>query len=575
MCDVFLFWQIKKLYAKHSCATTSQLTHNCMANNAWVRDRVIDILRDEPTTKIAKLRKDLQKKYKIQLSYYVVWDGMRMALEQIDGKWDDTFEDAFRFKAEVERTNPSSIVDIEWEKSGSKMRFTRMFVAFKSCVQGFLNGCRPFLGVDSTVLTGRWRGQLASASAVDGHNWLFPVACGAFESESADSWKWFFEKLQVAIGSPPGLVICTNAGKGIDKGVTVFSNGVEHRECMRHLVKNFNKRYRGSVFKKHLWPASRAYNQRHFEHHYNIMKKASPRAMNWIQDNHKHLWSRWKFSHASKCDYVTNNIAETFNSWIRNEKSIALIPLFDRIRQMIMEKQDSRRSLSLKLTDKILPHVTKDLNAMSRNLQYLIHRGPNNTADIQGTTKELKNWRHTVDLDNRTCSCQRWQITGLPCTHALCLIHSMRNRNVEDYIDDYYSVHKFKKAYEHVIAPMNGRDQWPEVDMGLKLWPPRLKRAAGRPRTRRMKGAEEGGMTTRQRQCKRCGQFGHMMKTCNETVYDSDAPPPAAPRPKTGRKKKLTATTTVSTQQSEIEGAQHSTVAVPALINSPATNTRR
>jgi len=163
-----------------------------MANNAWVRDRVIDILRDEPTTKTAKLRKDLQKKYKIQLSYYVVWDGMRMALEQIDGKWDDTFEDAFRFKAEVERTNPGSIVDIEWEKSSSKMRFTRMFVAFKSCVQGFLNGCRPFLGVDSTVLTGRWRGQLASASAVDGHNWLFPVAYGAFESESADSWKLFF-----------------------------------------------------------------------------------------------------------------------------------------------------------------------------------------------------------------------------------------------------------------------------------------------------------------------------------------------------------------------------------------------
>ena len=280
MCDVFLFWQIKKLYAKHSCATTSQLTHNCMANNAWVRDRVIDILRDEPTTKTAKLRKDLQKKYKIQLSYYVVWDGMRMALEQIDGKWDDTFEDAFRFKAEVERTNPSSIVDIEWEKSGSKMRFTRMFVAFKSCVQGFLNGCRPFLGVDSTVLTGRWRGQLASASAVDGHNWLFLVACGAFESESANSWKWFFEKLQVAIGSPPGLVICTYAGKDIDKGVTMFSNGVEHRECMRHLVKNFNKRYRGSVFKKHLWPASRAYNQRNFEHHYNIMKKTSPRTMN-------------------------------------------------------------------------------------------------------------------------------------------------------------------------------------------------------------------------------------------------------------------------------------------------------
>jgi hypothetical protein len=63
-----------------------------------------------------------------------------------------------------------------------------MFVVFKSYVDGFLNGCRPFLGVDSTHLTGMWRGQLASTSAVDGHNWLFPVAYGVFESESAKNW---------------------------------------------------------------------------------------------------------------------------------------------------------------------------------------------------------------------------------------------------------------------------------------------------------------------------------------------------------------------------------------------------
>jgi hypothetical protein len=118
-----------------------------MANNHWVRDRVIDILRKEPTIGAAALLKDLEKKYNITLSYYVVFDGRQIALEEIEGKWDDSFDDAFSFKAEVERTNPGSIVEIEWEKVGKKLRFSRMFVALKSCVDGFLNGCRPFLGL--------------------------------------------------------------------------------------------------------------------------------------------------------------------------------------------------------------------------------------------------------------------------------------------------------------------------------------------------------------------------------------------------------------------------------------------
>jgi hypothetical protein len=33
-----------------------------------------------------------------------------------------------------------------------------------------------------------------------------------------------------------------------------------------------------------------------FDWHYNIMKKASPKAMRWIEENHKHLWTRADFS---------------------------------------------------------------------------------------------------------------------------------------------------------------------------------------------------------------------------------------------------------------------------------------
>ena len=101
---LYCILQIKRLVDKHTCANRAKVDHNSMATNAWVRDRVIDILREEPTTGAAALKKMLEK-YNIKLSYYVAWDGKEMALEQIMGKWDDSFEDAFRFKVEVERTS--------------------------------------------------------------------------------------------------------------------------------------------------------------------------------------------------------------------------------------------------------------------------------------------------------------------------------------------------------------------------------------------------------------------------------------------------------------------------------------
>jgi hypothetical protein len=53
-----------------------------------------------------------------------------------------------------------------------------MFVALKPCIEGFHGGCRPYLAVDSTFLTDRFKGQLASATAIDGHNWMYPICFG-------------------------------------------------------------------------------------------------------------------------------------------------------------------------------------------------------------------------------------------------------------------------------------------------------------------------------------------------------------------------------------------------------------
>lgn len=85
------------------------------------------------------------------------------------------------------------------------------------------------------------------------------VAFGVMDSETNDNWLWFMERLRDAIGTPEGLAICTDAGKGIDIAVQQCSGYAEHRECILHLVTNFKKRFHEKVFNDHLWPAAYAW----------------------------------------------------------------------------------------------------------------------------------------------------------------------------------------------------------------------------------------------------------------------------------------------------------------------------
>ena len=69
-----------------------------------------------------------------------------------------------------------------------------------------------------------------------------------------------------------------------------------------------------------------------FEKHYQMMAEKNPEAMKYLQENHKKLWTRSQFSTLSKVDYITNNLAEVFNKWVKDIKSQNLDDLLDTIR---------------------------------------------------------------------------------------------------------------------------------------------------------------------------------------------------------------------------------------------------
>ena len=74
----------------------------------------------------------------------------------------------FRFKAEIELRSPRSVVEIDTviDSKDEKIRFSRFFCAFRASIDEFLNGCRPYISVDSTALNGMWNGHMPVACSL-------------------------------------------------------------------------------------------------------------------------------------------------------------------------------------------------------------------------------------------------------------------------------------------------------------------------------------------------------------------------------------------------------------------------
>jgi hypothetical protein len=165
-----------------------------------------------------------------------VWKGKEKALGQLYRTWEDNFQLLFRWRAAVLEKMHDSVIEIDLDEEEGKLYFRRFFCTLGPCLQGFCEGCRSYLSVDSTVLNSRWNEHLPSTTGVDEYNWMFPVDYGFFESESKDSWTWFLLQLLKAIGEPPLLAMHCDTSKGLIGAVKDVFPHVEMRECFRHLM---------------------------------------------------------------------------------------------------------------------------------------------------------------------------------------------------------------------------------------------------------------------------------------------------------------------------------------------------
>lgn len=175
-------------------------------------------------------------------------------------------------------------INVERTLLTNQPRFNKFYFCFDGCNQGFLAGCRPFIGADGCHLKIKYGGILLVAVGRDANDQYFPLAFGVVENETKEAWRWFLtlllkdirNKRWVFISDQPKVfylalymimniflflyislcftyvLLSVSMIHGLMIVFEEWSDRIEHRYCLRHLYANFKSFFGGGTMTRDL-----------------------------------------------------------------------------------------------------------------------------------------------------------------------------------------------------------------------------------------------------------------------------------------------------------------------------------
>ncbi|GJX23373.1 mutator type transposase [Tanacetum coccineum] len=242
--------------------------------------------------------------------------------------------------------------------------------------------------------------------------------------------------------------------KGLLPALKDLFPAAEHRYCVRHIHDNMNLINKGGQYKELLWKCATATTEVHFE-----------RAMDEFKGYNRMVFNRQllqaRYPHNLALEYVREYLM----------KRIVIV-------QKVIEKS----------------------------------QGPLTATVNEGIQNQV-----VVNLANRSCTCRKWEVSGIPCKHAVSCIFNMNYNGMQVGLPEDW-VHQSMRLIPPYIPPQFGRP-------GIKR-----KKSAGEvtEMVKDVKLIRKGGAVT----CYKCGQKGHNKRSCKGTsVAGSSSASRAATQP--------------------------------------------
>ncbi|KAE8735657.1 hypothetical protein F3Y22_tig00000340pilonHSYRG01097 [Hibiscus syriacus] len=444
------------------------------------------------------LRQDVLEDHVYKMSLSKCLRAKNLALDMVLGSHKGQYSKIYDYLGEIRSSNPGSKTILKLDNRV----FERMYISLQACKKGF-KGCRPIISIDGCHLKGYYGGTLLAAVGIDGNDSIYPIAYAVVESENESSWTWFLLLLatDLEIETSHNITFMSDKQKGLVEAMMHVLPNAEHRTCVRHLYSNFknNAQFKGKNLKDALWKATRATYKKEFEDAMDELKALSKPAFDWLNAKDPAQWSKSYFSPRSKSDMLLSNLSECFNKMILEARDKPILTLMEMIRTKIMENIAKKKEVA----NKCWP-------THAGGQKYPVSAGPSN--------------QHAIDLENHSCSCRKWDLTGIPCIHDVS-VTVLNNQRPEAYVHNSYFVTTQREIYSHFIQPMRGPNQWLIDTTYERVIPLTIRRPPGRPKKKRRKEANEptNSHATMSKKglmmyCSKCGQPGHNQRTCKGIV---------------------------------------------------------
>ncbi|KAL3498355.1 hypothetical protein ACH5RR_041087 [Cinchona calisaya] len=421
-----LTFQIKTLDGiPHRCPWVYK---NKSANSRWLAQKFIKQIANDPSIRVRNFKQTVKDKFNINVYENQLYRAKSKAIRTIQSEHKEQYWRLRDYCATILERNPGSCALVVTKHT--------LYACHLKCTMG---------------------GQLMAAVARDANNQMFPVAMALVESECKDSWRWFLETLTDHIGRPQerGWIFISDRHKGLIDSIEELFPGVEHRYCVRHMYANFKLRFEEKHLRDIMWAEARAYAPDKFEEYMRQMQAISPEAYAWLSEIPRHLWARHTFSPRAKCDLLSNNICECFNQWIKEATNEPVLSMVEMIRRQVMCIFHEKRLWISKVKSRIGPRIIEKLEDYKFQVPFFdcleAGRGVWEVIELRKT--------YVVALNENSCSCNEWNLTGIPCVHATTSIVNGNNEPSE-FVNDFYTVDSYKITYQHMIMPVPDDSLW-------------------------------------------------------------------------------------------------------------------